>query len=229
MTGRVGYLYLAHLRVQVACLRHPELQGQPLLSCGNVNGTGRVADATPDCLAAGVRPGMAVREALEMVPGATCSPAVPDRDADMSNRTLDLLGRFSEVIEDNSGTGAWFVPARLLDERRLGAQIVDAIASSLALQARVGIASGKFLAKLAAERATLETVEVVPVGDGCAFLAPLPVELLPLPPKAIDRLRLLGIATVGDFAALPSSDLQASFGRHAIRSHQIARVNDLEP
>jgi nucleotidyltransferase/DNA polymerase involved in DNA repair len=210
-------------------LRHPGLRDRPLLVGGNANGTGPILDASPDCLAAGVRPGMAVREALELVPGVVWLPAVPDRDADTFNRVLDALERFSDVIEDDERTGAWFAPAGPLDERRLAAQIVDAIAASLALEARVGIASGKFLAKLLASRATVESVQVVPAESDGAFLAPLPVELLPLPPKAIDRLQLLGVATIGTFAALPGSTLPARFGREASPAHRLARGDDPSP
>jgi nucleotidyltransferase/DNA polymerase involved in DNA repair len=172
---------------------------------------------------------MAVREALELVPGTACLPPVPDRDVDTLQRVLDILERFSDVIEEDDLAGAWFVPTGSFDERRLGAQLVDAIAASLALEARVGVASGKFVASLLASQAVVESVQVVPPGGDGAFLAPLPVELLPLPPKAIDRLQLLGIATIGAFAALPGATLPARFGREVIGAHQIARGEDPSP
>lgn len=226
MTMRVGYLALPHLSVQVAYLRHPSLHGRPLIVGGDANGNGRVADASPDCLASGVRPGMAIREARELVPGATYLPPVPGRDADSFGRALDLLERFSEVIEENGNAGAWFIPARPVDERRLGATIVDALAASLSLNARIGIAPGKFVAKVAAERATAEAVEVVTTPSACTYLAHLPITLLPLLPKAIERLKLLDISTIGEFARLPADALPRRFGREAILAHQIARGND---
>src|SRR5260221_14744439 len=122
MTTRIGYLYLPQLAVQVAVLRHPALRGRPVIL--GTEGHGRVVDASADCRVAGVTPGMAVREALELMPGATCLPPVPERDGDVLDRALDLLERFSEVIQADALRGAWFIPAGPLDERRLAATIV---------------------------------------------------------------------------------------------------------
>src|SRR5579859_3445294 len=108
---RVGYLQLPHLSVQTAVLRHPTQRGHPFLVGGAEDRRGRVVDASPDCLAAGVTRGMAIREAIELVPAATLLPWNPDADADVLGRALDLLDRFSEVVEEAVGDGAWFIPA----------------------------------------------------------------------------------------------------------------------
>jgi nucleotidyltransferase/DNA polymerase involved in DNA repair len=226
MTGRVGYLHLPHLSVQISRLRHPTLSGRPVIISGDAHGTGRVVDASTDCLLAGIRPGMVVREALELVPGAECLAHVVDRDADIVRRVLDLLERFSEIVEANGTSGGWFLPAKPMDERRLAAAIVDSLAASLSLDASVGLASGRFVARLAAERAMSESVEVVGPGQECAYLAPLPVTLLPLQPKAIERLELLGLLTIDAFAHLPADSVPRRFGREALRAHEIARGID---
>ncbi|HEY8885347.1 MAG TPA: hypothetical protein VIO35_08550, partial [Chloroflexota bacterium] len=57
-------------------------------------------------------------------------------------------------------------------------------------------------------------------------LAPLPISLLPLLPSAIERLKLLGVATIGDFARLPAETLPRRFGHEAALAARIARGDD---
>jgi nucleotidyltransferase/DNA polymerase involved in DNA repair len=236
---RVGYLWLPHLPVQTARRRSPDrrdyplligdLIGQPIgttdLTTGGAIPRGRVVDASSDCLAAGVTVGMALREARELVPAAAILPADPDADAELLARALDLLERFSAQIEETAGEGAWFIPAPT-DERRLGAALVDGLAAALGLEAAVALAPGKFVARLAAHRAA---ERVTLVSDAAAYLAPLPATLLPLAPGAQDRLKLLGITTVGAFAQLPVASVPRRFGPDAARAHQVARGLDLAP
>ncbi len=232
---RIGYVWFPHLSVQVATLRDPALRGRPLVIGGDQTGRGRVVDASDDCLAAGVTSGMALREAIELVPAATFLPVDPNGDADMFARALDLLDRFAEAIEENGRQGAWFVPAGLpshppapcvSEARRLGATIVDSIAAALGLSSRVGIGAGKFIARVAAERAPVGGVEVVATEYSAAYLAPLPVTLLPLSPRSIERLKLLGVSTIGDFAHLPSDALPRRFGPEAGLAWRIAHGDD---
>jgi nucleotidyltransferase/DNA polymerase involved in DNA repair len=188
-------------------------------------GAGRVIDLSEECRAAGARVGMAPREAAELVPDAVFLPPNPDADAEVVGRALDLLERFSEVVEETDD-GAWFAPAGPLrgttDERRLAATVVDGLAAGLGLEARLALAPGKYAARLIARHAA-DAVAVVPDGGIPAHLAPWPIERLPLSSGAVHRLRLLGISTVGGFARLPANGIPRRFGREAALAHQIAR------
>jgi DNA polymerase-4 len=227
---RIGYLQLPHLPIQAALLRHPPLRGQSLIIGSDDTRLGRVVDASAPCLALGVRRGMAIREAIELAPTATLLPGNPHADADLLSRAIDLLARFSEVVEEATGDGAWFVPAvpnaLPTDERRMASAIVDGLAATLGLDARLGLGPGKFVARVAAERAAVGAIEVVAEGDGATYLAPLPVALLPLLPSAVERLKLLGIVAIGEFARLPPDTLPRRFGREATTAGQLARGDD---
>lgn len=224
---RIGYLSLPHFSIQAASLRHPELRGRPMLIGGTEDQLGRVYAASPDCLAIGVRIGMATREAREICPNAACLQANPDADAEILGRALDLLDRFAEVVEPSGIAGAWFVPALpFFDERRLGAALVDGLAASLGLEGRIGVGPGKFIARIAAERAVSGSAEIIPPGRAAAYLASLPVTHLPLSLRAIERLKLLGIATIADFAGLPVESLARRFGRESPFAQRLARGED---
>lgn len=232
---RVGYLWLPHLSIQTARLRHPPLRERPLIiHGGNEDGassSGRVVDASAECCSAGVRLGMTAREAAELVSDALFLPFHPEAEAEVVGGALDLLERFSEVVEETA-TGAWFVPAGplggTLDERRLAASVVDGLAAALGLDARLAIAPGKHAARLICEHAG-DPIEIVPEGQVASYLASWSIDLLPLSASAIHRLRLLGTTTIGDFVRLPSSALPRRFGSEALLAHHIARGEEDVP
>src|ERR1700674_3681882 len=201
---RIGFLHIPHLPIQTARLRHPDLRDRSLIIGGSPEShRGLVVDASPDCLAAGVARGMAIREALELTPEAFFIPWNPHADADILGRTLDLLDRFSDVVEEVVGDGAWFIPAvpngPPADERRLGAAIVDGLAATLGLDVRVGLGSGKFVGA---------------VRPG---------------PARLERLKLLGLPTIGEFARLPLETRPRRFGREALVIARVARGDDPDP
>lgn len=228
---QVGYLWLPHLAVQVARRAQPDLGDRPLVVGGTATDRGRVLDASPDCLADGVRMGMRLREAAELVPAAAFVAPDGGAAAELLERTLDHLDRFSALVED-AAEGAWFLPAApapgVAEERRLAVSIVDGLAASLGLETRLALAPGKAVARLAAERER-DPVTIIPDGAAASYLAPLPVGLLPLAPRALERLRLLNVTTIGQFARLPADNLSRRFGKEAPLAHAIAQAREDTP
>lgn len=87
------------------------------------------------------------------------------------------------------------------------------IRDELGLPASVGVASSKFLAKLASEAAKPDGVRHVPRDVQLDFLHALPVESLwGVGPATLAGLQRLGVVTVGDLAMTPESTLKATLG-----------------
>ena len=120
---------------------------------------------------------------------------------------------------------------RLGDGRRIAARIrARRRTSELGLTCSVGVAPTKFLAKLASEAAKPRVtpdrpcsrgsgVKVVAPGEELGFLHPLPVQALwGVGPATLERLERLGVATVGDLAALPESHRWSARARPGERS-----------
>ena len=78
--------------------------------------------------------------------------------------------------------------------------------SAAGQKASVGFAGGKFAAEVAARIIGEGEVNVIAVDDR-KYLAGQGVDLLPLPEKALAQLRLLGIQTMSEFAALPRNSI----------------------
>src|SRR5438132_3458903 len=89
-------------------------------------------------------------------------------------------------------------------------------------QVSAGIAPTPFVARVVAERTPAG--EVRAVEDGRAFLASLPLDVLPVDEKVREELCLLGLRVVGDFAELPRGAVFDRFGGAVGRAQGLARV-----
>lgn len=69
-------------------------------------------------------------------------------------------------------------------------------------------------------------LRIVPSGGARGFLAPLPLEALPLPDELLDTLRALGLRRAGDLARLERRAVEARLGPEGVRAHRWARGED---
>jgi nucleotidyltransferase/DNA polymerase involved in DNA repair len=109
----------------------------------------------------------------------------------------------------------------LLDAPARIARRILARCARLGARASAGIAPTPFVARVAAERTPPGEVRLV--DDGRAYLASLPLEVVPVDEKVHEELRLLGLGTVGQFAALPRGAVFDRFGSAVARAHALAR------
>jgi DNA polymerase IV len=148
--------------------------------------------------------------------------------SNVSRDVRDILARVTPLIEplaldeaflDVTGARALFGDGVTIARRLRGD-----IHHELGLVCSVGVAPNKFLAKLASVDAKPRpspdgiipgpgVFEVRP-GEELAYLHPLPVERLwGVGPSTLARLRRMGVATVGDLAALPPAAVIPSLGK----------------
>ncbi len=108
---------------------------------------------------------------------------------------------------------------------RVARRIVERLARVHA-PASVAVAITPFVARIAAERTGDGEIRLV--AEPREYLAPLPLEVLPVDAALVDELGLLGLRSVGEFAALPRASVLDRFGRGAARAHALARAEDEE-
>jgi nucleotidyltransferase/DNA polymerase involved in DNA repair len=209
----------------------PRLASRPVVVGGDPRKRGRVQAATPDALAAGVSLDMPVLEALQRCPGARAVPTDMRRYREVDRRFVATLRRVVARIE-SFGLGAGF--ADLGGSTVPGEEIAEAmrraVREALSLPLRVGLASGKFLARLAAQELADEGVLRIAAGDEDRFLAPLPVARLEgVGRKTAATLAELGAHTIADVVALGRDRLHAALGVHGLRIYALATGRDEEP
>ncbi len=93
---------------------------------------------------------------------------------------------------------------------------------------RMGMASNKFLASLAARYSSGNECRI-PGNDTGAFLKDLPCDILPVSLKSRTKLREFGLATLGQVAAVPSGPCRSQFGPEGQRIWELARGIDATP
>ena len=103
--------------------------------------------------------------------------------------------------------------------------IGDPANGGLASSLRLGIATGRFAAEMVARHSGRQ-VAILPSGKEAAFLARLPLAVLPASDadwrEVQRRLRLLGLSTLGEVAALGKVAMQAQFGSVGLAAWRLA-------
>jgi len=149
----------------------------------------------------------------------------------VSGEIMAILGDFSPLVEPVSDDEA-FVDLTGT-ESLFGAppdtvrRIKQRIREETGLSASAGLASNKFIAKIASDLRKPDGLVIVPPGREAAFLAPLPVERLWGVGKATARsLAALGVATIGQLQHLPRATLVSRLGGHGADLHALAFGRD---
>jgi protein ImuB len=191
-----------------------------------------VGEASPAAEAFGVRAGTPLGEALARCPSLTLVPPDPAGVADRWERLLVRLESIGAAVEPERPGLACFGARGLL--RLHGGsleRVLGAARSALRQPVRIGAGPSRFCALAAASRARVRRPEVVPGGEAeaAAYLAALPVALLrdrretaELP----EPLARLGIATLGELAALPRAAIADRFGAAGLLAHELACGRD---
>ena len=203
------------------------LRGRPVLVGGGV-----IVAASYEAKAFGVKTPTNERAAKRLCPNAVVVPPRFDAYLEASKAVFAAFRNVTPFVEGISIDEA-FLDVR--GARRLlgGAEDIAVrlratVRDDIGLPVSIGIATTKFLAKVASVSAKPDGICLVPVGGELGFLHPLPVERWwGVGPKTAERLHSLGITTVGEMATVPDRALAATLGRaHAAHLHAISWNRD---
>jgi DNA polymerase IV len=210
---------------------HPELRGRPVIVGADPKGRGVVSAASYEARVFGVRSAMPIGKAARLCPHGVFVPVDMEKYARVSDEIMALLGDFSPLVEpvsvdeafvDLSGTESLFGPPA-----EAVRQIKQRIRAATGLTASAGLASNKFIAKIASDLRKPDGLVVVETGREAEFLAPLPIERLWGVGKATAKaLAGLGIATIGQLQRLPRATLVSRLGDHGADLHELAFGRD---
>ncbi len=229
----IACVRVLHFALRLNLLDHPERDGEPLVLSPAQGERRKVLDCTPEATALYIRPGMAIRDVIAMSHAAIVVEANPAREAAANQRIISDLELLSPLVEaDEQEAGCWYI-----DLNGLGGLLgpLPSIAGQLLslmsplLRPRVGIAGGKFAARVAAGRATAGSFSIVDPAETKTFLSVEAIESLPRSPEMIMLLKQLGIDTLGHLAALPSSAVAARLGPSGRSAWDLANGNDTSP
>src|SRR5690606_29907493 len=107
--------------------------------------------------------------------------------------------------------------------------IKDAVRAATGLTVSVGVATSKYVAKVASDLRKPDGLVVVPPGGERAFLAPLPVSRLwGVGPTTERHLARAGLRTIADVQARTEAELVQAFG-DSLGPHLFVLANGLDP
>jgi DNA polymerase IV len=229
-TGRIGFgaddtgCTILHVDMDafyasVSLRTRPELHGQPVIVGGGGN-RGVVLSATYEARALGIHSAMPMSRARRTAPQAVIIEPDHRAYAQVSRNVMALFGSITPLVEPLSLDEAFLDVSGAL--RRLGsptaiAELIRArVQDEQQITCSVGVATTKFVAKLASTRAKPDGLLVVPADRVIDFLHPLPVGALwGVGEKTEAQLTRLGLRTVGDIANTPAATLQRALGQAA--------------
>lgn len=217
--------------VEVERLDDPALVGRPV-AVGGGGPRGVIASASYEARAYGVHSAQPTSIALRQCPDLIVVPPDHSRYSDMSVRVFSVFHDVTPLVEGLSLDEAFMDVSGLrlhfdspVDVAHTVRRLVR---SETGLPASVGIASVKFIAKLASARAKPDGILQVLRSEQLAFLHDLEAGALwGVGPATLAALARLGVETVGDIAATPLPALVAAVGPTAGRQlHELARGRD---
>lgn len=239
---RLLYLDWPHLCHRLEAARAVDGLPELVVIGGHPWEPGTVLDCSPAARRLGVVRDQPLGTAHRLAPEALFMPA--DRDAYRRRMgfVLDALAGFTPALEaeldvDGRTFGQVLLGIEGLhrlwgDERALTGRVLAIVRRLLPAEPRVGIGNTRFGAQVAAvvgARGGDGRLETIPIGDAAveaAYLAPLPIRLLPADEDTRDKLRVFGLTHIGQFARLSRSAVIARFGAHGGELHDLARGMD---
>ncbi len=198
---------------------NPTLRGLPVIVGGHPK-RGVVLAASYEVRPLGVRSAMPMSIALRLAPSARVLPPRFSAYLEVSEQIFSIFESFTPLVEPLSLDEAFLDVSGSLglfgDPDRVASLIRGRIANEVGLPASAGIASTKFVAKIASDFAKPNGQYRVRDEETVAFLAKLPISRLwGVGKKTEDVLLGFGIRTIGDLAAREAAWLEdRSIGRH---------------
>jgi DNA polymerase IV len=210
------------------------LKGKPLAIAGNVEERrGIIITCSYEARKYGVKTTMPLWEARKLCPSLIVMKPNFDRYRTTSLAMFDILRQYSDLVEPVSIDEGYM---DITESYRFGSplQIAEIIQKRLKeqldLPCSIGIAPNKFLAKMASDMKKPMGITVLRKRDIPNVLWPLPTyEMHGVGKRTAEKLKTIGIETVGELAAASEIQLKALLGINGIRIKERANGFDIRP
>jgi DNA polymerase-4 len=235
MERSIIHLNVADFAVAVEQTRNPGLKGAPVIIAPPGTPRAVVYDMSEEAFQDGVQKGMPLGRAFRLSPRATLLPPCPNLYERAMKALISKALAYSPRIEsgkrdghlfiDATGTSRMFGPA--VD---VGWRLNKEMKTALGLDPVWSVATSKLVAKVATRLAKPLGEYIVGPGEEAAFLAPLPLEIIPgLGAEDLLRLREFNLSRVFELRSLDFPQLETAFGKRAGSIFDAIRGVDAAP
>jgi DNA polymerase-4 len=200
-------------------LDHEEYRGKPVI-VGGLPGDKRsvVSTASYEARVYGIHAAMPVAEAVRLCPAGIFLRGTMERYREKSREVMTVFADFSpdvqqlsvdEAFLDITGTQRLFGPPEELTKK-----LKTAIREKTGLAVSVGLASNKYVAKIASGMSKPDGLYIVPPGEEEAFMLSLAVEKIwGAGKKTQEVFQRRGLKTCADIYRIPQEKLEMIFGK----------------
>ncbi len=200
-------------------LDHPEWRGKPVIVGGSADRRGVVSTCSYEARRFGVRSAMPSWRAKQLCPDAIWTHGNYPRYSEMSHEVMSIIYDETPLVQQVSIDEAFadVSPGRYIGDHPVEiARRIRRRVSELGITCSVGVGTTKTIAKIASDMDKPDGLTVVYPGEEQTFLSPLPVgRISGVGKKTQEKLRMLGIVTIGDLACASERLLHSIFGVNA--------------
>jgi nucleotidyltransferase/DNA polymerase involved in DNA repair len=216
---------------------HPEYKGKPVIVGADPRdgkGRGVVAACSYEARKFGVRSALPISRAWKLCPEGICVRPRMQRYVEVSRQVMEVFRRYTDLVEPLSIDEAFLditgSTTLLGPPEQIARSIKIEIREATTLNASVGLAPNKFLAKIASDLKKPDAFVVVEEKHVEAFLRDLPISRLwGVGPKTEQRLHEMGYRTIGQLAAAGRPELVRSLGSLGEHLFQLSHGKDDRP
>lgn len=210
---------------------NPALRGKAVIVGAGGDERGVVCAASYEAREFGVHSAMPSRTASKLCPHGIFIYPNMSKYREASRRIMAILSDFTPLVEQLSVDEAFLdvtgSQRQFGDGVAIARQIKSEIKSQTDLTASVGVASNKFLAKLASAFQKPDGLTAISEESKTEFLAPLPVSRIWGVGRATEKLfREIGIHTIGELQRHSLQELRIQFGNSASHLRALAFGED---
>ena len=220
----------------VEVLDKPELKGKPVI-VGGAKERGVVSSASYEARRFGVHSAQPIATAIRLCPDGIFMPVRMSRYKEVSRQVFEIFHCFTPLVEPLSIDEAFLDltgAERLMGQTKVIAKkIKETVLKKTGLTVSAGVASSKFVAKIASDIDKPDGLTVVPPNRVREFLDPLPVKKMwgvgKITQQALAR---LNVKTFKDLRQIPVEILEKNFGKYGTAMHLLSMgidERDVEP
>ncbi|MEM0075091.1 MAG: DNA polymerase IV [Conexivisphaerales archaeon] len=219
-------------------LRNPEAKGKPVIVgmfSGRTEISGAVATANYEARKYGVKSGIPLARAKKLLEGVDHLFVHPDFPyyESVSSRIMAIIRSYSKRFAQESIDEAFIDITDTVDSDykragELAKEIKERIRKETGIKCSIGVGPNKLIAKMACDSSKPDGLMIITPEHVEEFLKQKDVDsLYGIGPRTAERLKAMGIHTVGELAALSLEKLRREFGnRLGLYFYQASRGID---
>lgn len=217
--------------VSVECRKNPVLKGKPIIVGGGERGV--VAACSYETRKFGVKSAMPIKLAKRLCPEAMIIKGDMESYAKCSNEVTEIIAHEVPLFEkssidefyiDMTGMDKFFGCVKYTNNLKLK------ISKETRLSISYGLASNKLVSKVATDEKKPNGQLHIPFGEEKNFLAPLPIEKMPMVGnKTSGLLRSMGVETIRILSQIPVEMMINLLGKNGVELWRRANGIDETP